>query len=286
MAQIGIYEKALPKDLSWKERFALVKDMGFDFIELSIDETDERLARLNWTEKEIQTLRNEMFEADVRINSICLSAHRRFPFGSRDLEKQRMAHEIMQKAIHLAHQLSIKVIQVAGYDVYYEEKSMNSREDFIEGMKESVKEASKYGIILSIEIMDDPFMNSISKFLEIKKQIHSPYLQVYPELGNLSAWPENDPAHELEKGIDCITSIHLKDTYPVTEESTGQFRDVPFGKGCVDFLGLLRNLKRLDYDGTFLIEMWSEKSQDFRAEIQQAKTYLYSKLKEAGYDVA
>ena len=93
MAQIGIYEKALPKDLSWKERFALVKDMGFDFIELSIDETDERLARLNWTEKEIQTLRNEMFEADVRINSICLSAHRRFPFGSRDLEKQRMAHD-------------------------------------------------------------------------------------------------------------------------------------------------------------------------------------------------
>lgn len=81
MAQIGIYEKALPKDLSWKERFALVKDMGFDFIELSIDETDERLARLNWTEKEIQTLRNEMFEADVRINSICLSAHRRFPLA-------------------------------------------------------------------------------------------------------------------------------------------------------------------------------------------------------------
>lgn len=61
---------------------------------------------------------------------------------------------------------------------------------------------------------------------------------------------------------------------------------MPFGKGCVDFLGLLRNLKRLDYDGTFLIEMWSEQSQDFQTEIQQAKHYLYSKLKEAGYDVA
>ena len=51
----------------------------------------------------------------------------------------------MKKAIHLAHNLSVKVIQIAGYDVYYEEKSMNSREDFIEGIKESVKEASKYG---------------------------------------------------------------------------------------------------------------------------------------------
>ncbi|TKN94755.1 xylulose 5-phosphate 3-epimerase, partial [Enterococcus faecium] len=54
---------------------------------------------------------------------------------------------------------------------------------------------------------------------------------------------------------------------------------------CVDFLGLLRHLKRLDYDGTFLIEMWSEKRQDFRREIQQAKDYLSSKLKEAVYDV-
>ncbi|MDT2676650.1 L-ribulose-5-phosphate 3-epimerase [Enterococcus dongliensis] len=286
MAQIGIYEKALPKDISWKERFSLVKELGFEFIEMSIDETDERLARLDWTEKEIAELREDMFRTGIRINSICLSGHRRFPFGSVDLEKKKMAKEIMWKAIQLAHRLSIKVIQVAGYDVYYEEKSMNSRENFIEEMKASVKEASKYGVILSVEIMDDPFMNSISKFLEIKKQIHSPYLQVYPDLGNLSAWPENDPARELEKGIDCITSIHLKDTYPVTEESTGQFRDVPFGKGCVDFLGLLRTLKRLDYDGTFLIEMWSEKSQDFQTEIQQAKSYLSSKLKEAGYDIA
>ena len=77
---------------------------------------------------------------------------------------------------------------------------MNSREDFIEGIKESVKEASKYGIILSVEIMDDPFMNSISKILEIKEQIHSPFLQVYPDLGNLSAWPENNPLENLRKG--------------------------------------------------------------------------------------
>lgn len=89
------------------------------------------------------------------------------------IQKRKSSETTNEKAIHLAHNLSVKVIQIAGYDVYYEEKSMNSREDFIEGIKESVKEASKYGIILSVEIMDDPFMNSISKFLEIKEQIHS-----------------------------------------------------------------------------------------------------------------
>ena len=46
---LGIYEKALPKHLSWPERLALAKSCGFDFVEMSLDETDERLARLEWS---------------------------------------------------------------------------------------------------------------------------------------------------------------------------------------------------------------------------------------------
>ena len=40
---LGIYEKALAKDLSWPERLVLAKSCGFDFVEMSVDETDERL---------------------------------------------------------------------------------------------------------------------------------------------------------------------------------------------------------------------------------------------------
>lgn len=285
MAQVGIYEKALPKNLTWDERLKLTRDLGFDFIEMSIDETDHRLSRLDMTKDEIRTIKESCLEHDVRINSICLSGHRRFPFGSLDQTKREKADEILEKAIYLAHKLGISIIQIAGYDVYYEQKSMLSRERFIEGLKKGIKLASELGVILSIEIMDDPFMNSIDKFLEIKNQIPSPYLQVYPDLGNLSAWPENNPSREIELGIQAITSVHLKDTLPVTVESKGQFRDVPFGEGCVDFEGLLHTLKRLNYDGTFLIEMWSENTTDFRKEIEKAKNYLYPKLQGAGYDV-
>ena len=42
---IGIYEKALPKDLSWAQRFAAARDAGYDFLEMSVDETPERMAR-------------------------------------------------------------------------------------------------------------------------------------------------------------------------------------------------------------------------------------------------
>ena len=40
---LGLYEKAMPPTLSWEERLKTARDLGFDFVEISIDETDERM---------------------------------------------------------------------------------------------------------------------------------------------------------------------------------------------------------------------------------------------------
>ena len=34
---LGIYEKALPKDIDWIERIRLVKECGYDFVETKVD---------------------------------------------------------------------------------------------------------------------------------------------------------------------------------------------------------------------------------------------------------
>ena len=81
MTTFGIYEKALPKGISWQERLELAASLGFDFVEMSIDETDERLARLQWTDQEIEAVNQAQRSTGVRIYSICLSGHRRYPFG-------------------------------------------------------------------------------------------------------------------------------------------------------------------------------------------------------------
>ena len=49
---IGIYEKATPTHFTWLERLNFAKELGFDFVEMSIDERDERLARLDWSKDE------------------------------------------------------------------------------------------------------------------------------------------------------------------------------------------------------------------------------------------
>ncbi len=283
MVSLGIYEKALPKNISWLERLELAKELGFDFVEMSIDETNERLARLDWTQEERQQVVQAVQSTGVNIFSICLSGHRRFPFGSLDSVKREKALEIMQKAVNLAVELGVRNIQLAGYDVYYEEKSPLTREFFVENLKKSVQMAAAKQVMLSIEIMDDPFINSITKFNRIKEQIQSPWLQVYPDIGNLSAWPENDVNYELELGINSIVAVHLKDTKNVTADYSGKFKEVPWGEGDVDFLGALKTLKRIGYEGSFLLEMWSETEDDPRSAIENAKQFILPILEEAGY---
>ncbi|WP_254554581.1 TIM barrel protein, partial [Salmonella enterica] len=76
--------------------------------------------RLEWTSAQRASLVNAMLESGIAIPSMCLSAHRRVPFGSRDEAVRQRAREIMTKAISLARDLGIRTIQLAGYDVYYE----------------------------------------------------------------------------------------------------------------------------------------------------------------------
>ena len=266
---LGIYEKALPKDLSWPERLVLAKSCGFDFVEMSVDETDERLSRLEWSTTQRASLVEAMLETGVAIPSMCLSAHRRFPFGSRDEIVRERAREIMTKAIRLARDLGIRTIQLAGYDVYYEEHDEGTQQRFAEGLAWAVEQAAAAQVMLAVEIMDTAFMNSISKWKKWDDMLASPWFSVYVTA-------------ELTLGIDRIAAIHLKDTRPVTEQSPGQFRDVPFGEGCVDFVGVFNTLNQLNYRGAFLIEMWTEKAKEPVLEIIQARRWIEARMQEGG----
>ena len=43
--RVGLYEKALPNELSWEDKLKQTKELGFDFLEISVDESDERRSR-------------------------------------------------------------------------------------------------------------------------------------------------------------------------------------------------------------------------------------------------
>lgn len=271
---LGLYEKALNPADSWDIRLRKAKELGFDFMEISIDESDARLARLDWTPAELEDLRRTCYETGISFQSMCLSAHRRFPFGSCDPAVRDRAREIMEKAIDVSVALGIRVIQLAGYDVYYEPSTPESVRLFREGMAWAAEKAAQKQVMLAMEIMDTAFMNSISKHMAYEGMLHSPWYRVYPDLGNLSAWPENDVDFELAHGVDSIVAVHLKDTLAVREGFAGKFKCVPFGTGCVDFPKRFGQLERLGYAGPYMIEMWYAEGTDDVAAVAEARDWL------------
>lgn len=279
---LGLYEKALPKDMDWSTKLKTAKELGFDFMEISIDESDERLARLCWTKAEKRQLLQDMEELQMPIMSMCFSGHRRYPLGSRSLEVREKALALMEKAIKFASEMGIRVIQLAGYDVYYEEHGEDTLAYFIEGLKQSVAMAAKHQVMLAIEIMDTTFLNSIQKYMEYDTLIKSPWLAVYPDIGNLSAWG-NDVGYELEFGYSRIVAVHVKETLNVTESFPGKFRDTPFGTGDVDFVTIFKKLKSLRYNGPFLIEMWADTFAEPLVEIARTREFVLDKLKAGGF---
>jgi hexulose-6-phosphate isomerase len=279
---LGIYEKALPANLSWAERFAAARNCGFDFLELSIDETPERSARLDWSLAERLEFFRSSREQGVPVPSMCLSGHRRIPFGSADPEIRSQAARFMEKAIRFACDTGIRVIQLAGYDVYYEPSTRDSRARYYDGMERALQVAARHQVMLALEIMDTPFQNSITKFLQLKERLPSPWFTVYPDLGNLTAWG-NDVGSELAVGIEQIVGIHVKETLPVGPNSAGAFRDIAFGTGTVDFAHCFKTLHELRYAGPFLIEMWTEKAADPIREIEQARRWVVERLQQGGY---
>ena len=229
---LGLYEKSMPGELTWKEKLQAAKEAGFDFIEISIDETEEKLARLDMSQEERLALLTLMKETGVPIRTMCLSGHRKYPLGSKDPDICARGMEIMQKAIQLAEDLGIRIIQLAGYDVYYEESDMDTKTRFFENLKKATDMAEKSGIMMGFETMETEFMNTVEKSMKYVNLVNSPYLNVYPDIGNITnaAYTyKTDVLQDLEVGKGHLVAMHLKETVP------GKFREIPFGTGHVDF---------------------------------------------------
>ena len=264
--ELGLYEKAMPGTLSWPEKMQAAKRAGYDFIEISIDETDAKLERLEMSREERQRLADQMWEQEMPVRSMCLSGHRKYPIGSeKDAVRQR-GMEIMGKAVELADDLGIRIIQLAGYDVYYEEGNERTRELFLENLRRAALMAADRGILLGFETMETEFMNTVEKAMKYVKLVDSPYLHVYPDLGNITNAAVScgkNVLDDLDTGRGRIIAMHLKETVP------GKFREIPFCTGHVDFEGGIRRAWELGVR-RYVTEMWYTGNTDWEKDLDFA----------------
>ena len=277
---LGLYEKSMPNRLTLEEKLLAARESGYDFLELSIDETDEKLARLRWTGGERDQALRAIRETGVPIGSICLSGHRKYPMGHPDPAVRVRSMEIMAQTIALAGELGVRIIQLAGYDVYYGESTAETRARFGENLHKAVEMAAREGVILAFETMETDFMNTVQKAMRWVEEVGSPYLQVYPDAGNITnaaVAAGKDVAEDLLAGKNHLAAVHLKETKP------GIFREVPYGAGHVDFGKITDCAWRLGVR-RYLAEFWYDGSDGWRQTIRENDRFLRAFLDKAALE--
>lgn len=264
--QIGLYEKAMPGDLTWREKLETAKELGYDFVELSVDETDAKLARLDMSREARLEILKIINEVGIPFGSMCLSGHRKYPLGSSDPNTEARGMEIMEKAIQLAADLGIRIIQLAGYDVYYETSTPETVARFAENLKKATMMAARAGVVLGFETMETEFMNTVGKSMQYVDLVNSPYLGVYPDSGNLknaAVTYGTDVYKDIRLGAGHTVAMHLKETVP------GKFREIHFGTGHVNFKETIDTAWDIGVR-RFVTEMWYVGQNNWRADIQEA----------------
>jgi L-ribulose-5-phosphate 3-epimerase len=268
---LGLYEKALPQTLSFKEKLEAAKQCGFDFLEISIDESDEKQARLDWTKEQINELRQTCFETDMPIYTMCLSGNKRFPIGSTSKKSADKGISLIKKAVDFSAVLGIRIVQVAGWDVFYDEKSSDkTRALYLLNLKDCVNYASTKGVILALENMENDFMDTVEKAMYYVREIDSPYFQVYPDSGNISNGC-SDIAKDILFGKGHIAAAHLKESKP------GVHREVEFGQGHVDFDAAISTYKDIGVN-MFLAEFWYDGKDDWMDKTTKVHDFLWTKI--------
>jgi len=265
---LGLYEKSMPHSLTLPEKLKKTKDFSFDFLEVSVDETDEKLARLNWEKSKRREVMDVVSHTGIPLGSMCLSGHRKYPFGSLNEATRQNSIEIMERAIDLASDWGIRIIQLAGYDVYYEQGNEKTKAFFQENLSKSVEMASKSGIILAFETMETAFLDTVEKAMYYVTEINSPYLQIYPDLGNLTNAANlygHNVCEDMHMGHGHIVALHLKETLP------GKYRDIPYGTGHTNFAEGIKTARQLGVN-RFVGEFWD--NGEFEAQIGFAHTFL------------
>lgn len=270
MYEIGLYEKAMPGELSWREKLLTAKELGYDFVELSVDETDAKLARLDMTGEERLEILKIMNEVGVPFRSMCLSGHRKYPLGSANPATCARGMEIMEKAVQLAADLGIRIIQLAGYDVYYEDSTPETVARFGENLKKATMMAAKAGVMLGFETMETEFMNTVGKSMKYVELVNSPYLGVYPDSGNLknaAVTYGTDVYEDIRSGAGHTVAMHLKETVP------GKFREIHFGTGHVDFRKTIDTAWEIGVR-RFVTEMWYVGQDNWKEDIREAQDMM------------
>lgn len=226
----------LPKELSWKDRFALAREVGFEGVEMQTmtdRATAEEVARASE-------------ETGLVVHSVMNSDHWRFPLSSGDPDVVRKSVAGMKTSLENAVLWKADVVllvpAVVDEDTRYGEAWTRSQRVIRD---EILPVAADSKVIVAVEEVWNKFLLSPLEFARYVDEFQSPWVQAYFDVGNIVfyGYPQ-DWIRTLGKRI---VRVHLKDFE--VDRREGRFDFVHLGEGDIDWPEVRTALADIGYTG-------------------------------------
>lgn len=250
--EIGLYEKAIRNTLTWKEKLQCAKECGYDYLEISIDATEEKINRIYMDTEEKKEIMEAIFDTGIPIGSMSVSALTKYALGDSNQTVRSRGMEIAEKSIQLASALGVRTVMIPGYDIYYGESTIETKRYFLENIRKIAEIAEREGILVGFETMENNFMNTTGKAVQYVNMVDSAYLKIYPDAGNITnaaVANRHDVCEDLSLGKGKLIALHLKETKPDV------YREVPFLTGHVEFERIINTAWKLGVR-RYVTELW------------------------------
>jgi L-ribulose-5-phosphate 3-epimerase len=203
------------------------------------------------------------------LRTMNVSALTKYALGDEDDAIRDRGLDIARHALALAADLGVRIVMFPGYDVYFGTSTPETVRRLAAAMEELKALAARYGTVIGFETMENAFMNTVEKGMTWVERFASPYVQLYPDIGNTTnaaVLHSGDPLADLRLGRGHVVAFHLKETKP------GHFREIPYGEGHVDFAGAIDTAWSLGVR-RYVTEFWYDKTlPDWHAELQKARS--------------
>jgi len=266
----GLYEKSICTTWPWEDKLLLIKDAGYDYLEIAIDATPPKMDRL-YNKEEKLAIRRASEKTDMPYYTFAFTANRFFPLGSEDDEIREKGVQILKDAIDFASYIGAKTVQIAGYDEYEKPRNLVTEGNFRNSLERCVDHASVRGVIISLETMDSDFLDTTKKAMRYVREFDSAFLQVGVDPGNITAMG-NNPITDFPIGGKHIVEVEFKDVLP------GEVRGVFYGEGIVDFDACFKALSEIGYQSFMAAEMWANDDPAYHPNIYKAIEFLKNKM--------
>jgi hexulose-6-phosphate isomerase len=240
----GLVIYMLPERLSYRDRFQVARDAGFDCLEAQTV-TDPR---------EAEAIKKAAEDTGIKIHSVMNMAHWEFPLSSADPAVVAKGMEGMQTSLHNAKLWGAETVLLVPAVVNPQTRYADAWRRSQANIHQLIPLAAELKVIIAVEEVWNKFLLSPLEFARYVDEFKSPWVRAYLDVGNMVLF--GYPQDWIRTLGERIVRVHLKD-FKVKSKGFSPFvaEFVNLGDGDIDWPAVRKAFSEIGYAGPFTCEL-------------------------------